>query len=176
MRTSTTTSGHRRALAFAAVACAGLATATTIAPAAASGRHHAKHAVAVRSYDHTLLSKSNHARATKSRHHVTMNDGLWKIADHYAKHLSHTDLLVHNPNLGRAVTKACPDWTTYGENIGEAPGSNPSDMFSAYMHSPEHKANILDKHYREIGSATVAITVNGVTTQWNVTDFANGCN
>jgi uncharacterized protein YkwD len=43
------------------------------------------------------------------------------------------------------------------------------------MHSPPHRANILDKHYTVLGIATVSVTRNGVTTQWNVMDFANHC-
>jgi uncharacterized protein YkwD len=43
------------------------------------------------------------------------------------------------------------------------------------MHSPEHRANILDKNYRQVGIATVKRVVDGQTTQWDVMDFGNHC-
>jgi uncharacterized protein YkwD len=41
-----------------------------------------------------------------------------------------------------------------GENIGGGPGrryGSPMAVFQGWMHSPPHRANILDRHYRDVG-------------------------
>jgi uncharacterized protein YkwD len=156
-----------------------LASVITSAPAAlaATSSHHAKSATVgtVRPYDHTLLQDANSARSGSSVHHYAMNTKLRRVALNWAKHLASQGALEHNPNLVKEVTKACPNWTTLGENVGESAGGHAGTLFSAYMHSPEHKANILDKHYTVVGIETVTVTRGGVKQQWNVMDFANHC-
>jgi uncharacterized protein YkwD len=126
-------------------------------------------------YNLSLFSHVNVARLGDARHAYRHNHGVHHIAHHWAKHLASTGYLEHNPNLVAEVTRACPHWTTLGENVGVSGGHNASRLFSAYMHSPPHRANILDKQYTILGIATVSVTRNGVTTQWNVMDFANHC-
>jgi hypothetical protein len=61
--------------------------------------------------------------------------------------------LYHNPGLAAQVTS----WKYVGENVGYGPDVN--TLFSAFMHSAEHRANILDHDFTQIGVGTV--TVNG---------------
>lgn len=160
--------------AAAAIGAPSAALATAAGPAVNHAPHHA-HAT-VRSYDKGLLKDTNGARSSHTLKHYRMNARLWKIAHTYAEHLAATGSLVHNPNLQKQVTKTCPRWTALGENIAQGLGTNPDDVFQAYMHSPEHKANLLDKHYRQVGIATVTVTdSSGNQIQWNVIDFANNC-
>jgi uncharacterized protein YkwD len=166
-------------IAVAAAASLGAA----VVPAGASASHHAsghhasgRHAAArVRSYDNHLLSHSNHARTSNHRHDYKMNPKLWKIAHRWAKHLAATGTLAHNPRLASQITKSCPSWTAIGENVGVVYGGGANQLFQAYMHSPEHRANILDPHYTKVGIATVKVTVNGQLQQWDVMDFGNHC-
>ena len=129
----------------------------------------------MRHYDSWLLSRTNKARTHRGRSKLSMNTKLWKVAHAYAEHLAKSGTLVHNPHLVTAVTKACPHWTALGENIGYEVGTKPSALFQGYWHSPPHKANLLDRSYREAGVASVQVKRGGHYVQWNVMDFANGC-
>jgi uncharacterized protein YkwD len=169
-----------RSAAIAAMAVASLAVAATPTGASASpGSHHRTHSShhrsQVRLYDLSLLVHSNTARTTDRRHHYKMNHRLWKVAHAWAKHLAATGVLEHNPKLAPDLGKACPDWTAIGENVGVVYGGSVNELFQAYMHSPPHRANILDKHYSQVGIATVKVTRNGQVEQWDVMDFGNHC-
>lgn len=166
-----------------AVAAAGLAAfvASPMGASATGAQHHTKAKAHVRhespnhAYNLSLFSHVNVARVNDARHAYKHNHRVHHIAHSWAEHLASTGYLEHNPNLVAQVTRACPNWTTLGENVGVSGGKDATRLFSAYMHSPPHRANILDKHYTVLGIATVSVTRNGETTQWNVMDFANHC-
>jgi len=160
-----------------AVAAAGLAAFVTVpGDASASGAVRQASSVSPNHYYNlSLFSHVNIARTNDSRRAYKHNHRVHRVARHWAEHLAATGYLEHNPNLVAQVTRACPNWTTLGENVGVSGGHDATQLFSAYMHSPPHRANILDKHYTVLGIATVSVTRNGVTTQWNVMDFANHC-
>ncbi|MCW3045844.1 MAG: hypothetical protein JWO74_128 [Solirubrobacterales bacterium] len=54
-------------------------------------------------------------------------------------------------------TRHSISWSA-GENIGWGSGveATPANMVAAWMASPPHRANILDRHFREIGIGVVA--------------------
>jgi uncharacterized protein YkwD len=161
-----------RVIIVAAAAAASVGAATV--PANASGHHHHP-AVTIRSYDSKMLAHSNSARAQAHAAGYTMNHKLWKVAHAWATHLAKTGVLEHNPELTAQATKACPSWTAIGENVGVVYGGSVDQLFQAYMNSPEHRANILDKQYTQVGIATVKIVRNGQVEQWDVMDFGNHC-
>jgi uncharacterized protein YkwD len=162
---------HLRITALAAVAALGLATAPAMSAAAAG--HHPPHSV--RSFDSSLLDQANLARSSVGRSHYTMNHKLWKVAHKWAEHLAATGTLAHDPKLTKNVTKACPQWTDTGENVGMVYGETADQLFQAYMADPPHRANILNKSYRQVGIATVKVERNGESQEWDVMDFANHC-
>lgn len=164
---------RRLQVAVVVAAAAAVSVGTAVLPASASGHHH--RSVAVRSYDTKMLAHSNAARAQAHTAGYAMNHKLWKVAHAWAAHLAKTGVLAHNPNLTSQVTKRCPAWTAIGENVGVVYGDSVDQLFQAYMSSPEHRANILDKHYREVGIATVKVIRNGQVEQWDVMDFGNHC-
>jgi uncharacterized protein YkwD len=131
--------------------------------------------ISIPAYDHVLLVEVNAARIQDRRHSYESSTRLAPIAHAWAKHLANHGALEHNPNLVKDVTKVCPDWTTLGENVGYSFGSNAHELFSAYMHSPPHKANILDSHYKMVSIQTYTVVRHGQVEQWNVMDFANHC-
>ncbi len=162
----------------AAVAVAPAGASATTAPHYASARISttAVHGhFRIRAYDHSLLNRVNSARAANARHSYTMIHKLHHVARLWARHLAATGVLEHNPALVADVSRVCPNWTALGENVGVEGGSNAGELFSAYMHSPPHRANILDSSYTVVGIATVTVTWHGQQTQWNVMDFANHC-
>lgn len=184
--TSRPTQLRTRLAAVAVVGVTALVTVPTgVAPAWGSGSHrhasshhgvaHSRAAVAIKSYDLSLFADVNTARTNNARHSYNHSRRVHRIARGWANHLASTGYLAHNPNLVAQITRACPHWTSLGENVGVEGGTSPAQMFSAYMNSPPHRANILDAHYTILGIATVSVTQDGATTQWNVMDFANHC-
>lgn len=182
-----TVRGQGRKLGAAALTAALLVSVPTTALAAgrhshgakarhsAKARHTASALAPVRVYDHRLLRETNHARSNYGQRRYRMNPVLWHIAHTYAEHLAKTGELIHNPALVNKVTAACPSWTAAGENIGEVTGNRPHPLFAAYMHSPPHRANLLDGSYSQVGIASVRVVEHGQTVQWNVIDFGNHC-
>lgn len=163
---------HRvRTAALAALAALGLTAAPALSADAAAHRP----PQAVRSFDTSLLGQVNSARSNAGRSHFAMNHKLWKVAHKWAEHLASTGQLGHNPKLTKQVTKACPKWTDTGENVGMVYDETVNQLFQAYMADPPHRANILDKHYKQVGIATVKVERGGQTQEWDVMDFANHC-
>jgi uncharacterized protein YkwD len=143
---------------------------------ASSTSHHKKsHNNHVRNFDHHLHHHANHARKNNGVHHYPMNHKLWKVANNWAQHLAKHGVLEHDPNLATKIGNKCPNWTDMGENVGVETGENSHQLFKAYMADPDHRANILDKHYKEVGIASVKVKVGGLVQDWDVMDFANHC-
>jgi uncharacterized protein YkwD len=61
------------------------------------------------------------------------------------------NVLYHNPYLATWLKNW--SWRILGENVGYGPGV--SSVYTAFMHSPPHKANILDRRYRSVGVGIV---------------------
>src|SRR3954451_14150499 len=70
--------------------------------------------------------------------------------------------LYHNPGL----TTQVQNWQAVGENVGEAP--TVSDIHTAFMNSPEHRSNILDHDFIQVG---VGVSVDKNGTIWVTEDF-----
>jgi hypothetical protein len=98
---------------------------------------------------------------------LTINAQLSAVAQAWANKLAAAGVLSHNPGLRTQVS----DWTVLGENVGMA-GDVPT-VQNAFMHSPEHKANILDPRYTQmgVGSATSIYPSCGCPVLWVVVDF-----
>lgn len=114
-----------------------------------------------------LASATNTARVFAGVAPLTVNAQLNAIAQAWANKLAAAGVLSHNPVLRTQVS----DWTVLGENVGMA-GDVPT-VQAAFMHSPEHKANILDPRYTQmgVGSATSIYPSCGCAVLWVVVDF-----
>ena len=122
------------------------------------------------SYASRLISLVNQARQQHGLGPLTVASGTSQVAAAWTAHLDATQSLAHNPDLRHQLeTHGSPDWTTYGENVGEGPADNPDALFQAYMNSPEHRANILNTAYRFTG---VSVVLDGKTA-WNTFDFVD---
>jgi uncharacterized protein YkwD len=77
-------------------------------------------------------------------------------------------LLYHTTNS--QFYSRVTSWSSLGENVGE--GGGVGSLQNAFMHSPEHRANVLDKSYRYLGI--------GVTTRngrmWVTVQFESSSN
>lgn len=117
-----------------------------------------------------LVTLVNEARAQHGLRSLSVAGGTSSVAASWSSHMASSSTLAHNPNLqSQLESHGSPSWTTYGENVGEGPTSSADKLFTAYMNSPEHRANILDSGYRYIGIATV---FSG-SVAWNTMDFVD---
>ena len=120
------------------VGSAGLV-ALSAAPASASGP-----------YTSNILSSVNSARASHGLRPYTLRSDLSSVAYSWSKHMAASSSLSHNPRLTSQVT----NWRFVGENVGYA--SDWKTVMAAFMQSPGHRANILDRDFTEIGIGVVA--------------------
>jgi len=72
-----------------------------------------------------------------------------QVAQRWSRQMADANRLSHNPRLTTAVT----GWRVVGENVGEGP--TVGDLDAAFMASPEHRANVLDRDYTQVGIGTV---------------------
>jgi hypothetical protein len=118
-------------------------------------------ASAVTSDASAYLARINAERVNHGLPALTMRSDLNSVAQGWANHMASAGLLSHNPNL----TSQVANWQTVGENVGEGPDVPTLD--TAFWNSPEHKANILDSSYKDVGIGTTF--ANGVL--WITVDF-----
>jgi Cysteine-rich secretory protein family len=114
-----------------------------------------------------LATATNTARVSAGFAPLTINAQLNTVAQAWANKLAAAGTLSHNPAVRTQVT----DWTVLGENVGMA--SDVPTVQAAFIRSPEHKANILDPRYTQmgVGSATSIYPSCGCPVLWVVVDF-----
>jgi uncharacterized protein YkwD len=110
-----------------------------------------KHAEATSSSEHYMVSLINSARSAYHRAGLKTNNALSDIARRWSKNMASKNRLYHNANLGTWLKDW--DWTILGENVGV--GSSVLSLHKAFMASPSHRANILDKRFKSIGVGMV---------------------
>jgi uncharacterized protein YkwD len=68
-------------------------------------------------------------------------------------------------NVGRRLKRFDYNWRVCAENIAGGSGSNarPGNIFRRWMKSRSHRANILDRRFREVGVGTHKGTYKGHT-------------
>ena len=64
--------------------------------------------------------------------------------------MARSGVLRHNPRLKTEV----PNWWSVGENVGM--GADLPDIEQAFWNSSDHRANILNAHYTDVGIATAS--------------------
>jgi uncharacterized protein YkwD len=146
--------------------CAKLVTALTMT-VAALGASTALATPALASPAGDLAAATNAARAAAGLPALQRNAQLDAVAQAWAQHLASTNVLAHNPGLRSQVS----NWSVLGENVGRA-GDIPS-VQRAFMNSPEHRANILDPRYTQmgVGAAVSTFPSCGCQQLWVVVDF-----
>jgi uncharacterized protein YkwD len=97
-----------------------------------------------------FTNRLNDAREARGLPPLTTRGTLVAVARKQAARMASTSKLFHNPNLTSDVSS----WRWVGENVGYGPDA--AAVHSAFMRSPAHKANILDKDYTEVGIGVVS--------------------
>jgi uncharacterized protein YkwD len=109
-----------------------------------------------------FIAKVNAARQANGQAPYSVMSDLTSVARGHSANMASQQSLYHNPNLTTAVA----NWQAVGENVGEGP--DVADIATAFMQSPEHRANILDHDFTQIGVG-VSVDKNGIV--WVTEDF-----
>jgi uncharacterized protein YkwD len=103
------------------------------------------------SVEDTFTAKLNYARASRGIPRLAVRSSLVTVAREQAQRMANRNTLYHNPNLTTDVT----NWRWVGENVGYGPDA--LTVHVAFMNSPGHRANILDRDYTEVGIGAVVV-------------------
>jgi hypothetical protein len=114
------------------------------------------------SMESEFVAKVNAARQANGQQPYALVSDLTSIARQHSADMARQQSLYHNPNL----TTQVQNWQAVGENVGEGPTVD--DIHQAFMNSPEHRDNILDHDFTQIGVG-VSVDSNGIV--WVTEDF-----
>ncbi|HET7530684.1 MAG TPA: CAP domain-containing protein [Mycobacteriales bacterium] len=143
-----------RLVATLALALAAGATTAAVAPAAALASAYG--------YEAQFVADMNAARQANGLAPYAVAYDLTSVARGHSEQMASQQSLYHNPGL----TSQVQNWRAVGENVGEGP--TVSDIHNAFMNSPEHRANILDHDFTQVGVG-VSVDKNGII--WVTEDF-----
>jgi uncharacterized protein YkwD len=166
---SVSTSSPRR-FAAAIVAVATFVALLVVAGPMARTAHAASYTPTTLSrFDSKLVYLINRAREARGLPRLIVVAGTTDVAHNWSCKLASSRILAHNGNLvGALENHGSANWTTYAENVGYVYGTDSArDLFRAYMNSPAHKANILARSNKFIGTWTK----KGSGFKWNTIDF-----
>ncbi len=118
---------------------------------------HAHHSVLGYATDispQVLLAETNDQRTTRHESALQINQDLMKAAQAKANDMAKRDFWSHVTPNGRQpwsfMVAAGYQYEAAGENLAYG-FSTSSQVMTAWMHSPEHRANILDGVYQDVG-------------------------
>ena len=95
--------------------------------------------------------KTNAARSNAGLHKLKLDPELSKAAKKHTYEMVNKNVLEHttSTNLRQRVT----NWSILGENVGV--GGTVSSLQTAFMNSPDHRANIMLPGFTNVGVGTV---------------------
>lgn len=106
------------------------------------------------SIDAILLRLHNEVRKSAGCGPLHLDGKLDKAAEGKADDMARYSYMSHTNHDGsffdKRITRSGYDWSTVGENIGEG-FSSPTSVMTAWIHSPEHYANIVSCKYHDVG-------------------------
>jgi len=113
----------------------------------------------------TALNAMNHDRNVNHLATLPVQAQAQAKAQAWANNLAAKGYIYHS-NLPTGYSSG---WCSLGENVGR--GGSVAQVETAYMKSPEHRANILDGRWAGVGVG-VAVSANGTT--FTVQEFYKG--
>jgi len=135
----------------AAIVVALALTAGTLLVGATAPASAATRTLTAASVEETFTAKLNHARASRGIPRLALNSDLVRVARDQAARMAARSVLYHNPRLTQDVT----NWRWVGENVGYGPDA--LTVHVAFLQSPGHRANILDRDYTQVGIGSVVV-------------------
>jgi uncharacterized protein YkwD len=131
--------------------------------------------VQAKTFDAQLIALINTARTAAKVPKLVEASGLTRLSVWWSTKLQSGTTgyqLQHNPNAWTMVTTyGASNRRSWGENVAwsSSTATSAQQIFTAYMNSPGHRANILAANYRFIGMGSVA----GAHGLFNTTEFAD---
>ncbi|HJR19959.1 MAG TPA: CAP domain-containing protein [Actinomycetota bacterium] len=107
-------------------------------------------ASALTSHESCFVNSLNAERSAVGRPKLTVKSDLVANARNHSEDMAADGTIYHNNNLSKQISG---NWWALGENVGMGPTCGA--IHDAFMASPGHKANILDKDYNQIGVGVV---------------------
>lgn len=105
-----------------------------------------------------LLAATNREREAHGLQALRWNAALAEAARRHAELMVEHQTISHQfagePSLPTRATQAGVQFSALAENVAEAP--NYQEIHNLWMHSPGHRANILDPNLTSIGIAVAA--------------------
>jgi uncharacterized protein YkwD len=105
-----------------------------------------------------LFAAANEARADQGLPPLRLDPVLSEASAQHAREMASHDAISHQfdgePELGVRAANAGAHFSVIAENVGEAPSS--PIIHDLWMHSPHHRANLLDPNVDSIGIAIVS--------------------
>jgi uncharacterized protein YkwD len=111
----------------------------------------APRAEAASSTEKQMASYINKARANHGRAGLAFSYKLSQYARKHSATMAAKNRLYHNPKLAKWLSGY--DWNILGENVGVGPSIH--SLHKAFMASPGHRANNLDKRFKQVGVGVV---------------------
>ena len=102
-----------------------------------------------------FVSKINQERASRGIPTLAVKGDLISVARRHSDRMAADGTIYHNENLAHEVGGG---WSALGENVGMGP--TVETLHNAFMASPGHRSNILDRDFNQIG---VGVTVRDDT-------------
>lgn len=104
--------------------------------------------------DHSLLESTNTERLKAKLYNLTLSTQLDNAAQSKANDMVANNYWSHNSPSGQTpysfIVKAGYNFQIAGENLAYG-FNNASDTIKAWMNSPEHRANLLNVNYKDVG-------------------------
>lgn len=137
------------------------------------------------SLNHQVLAAINTYRAENGLHTLTLATGLDRSASQHSFEMGADGYFAHTSKNGQAFWKriqhyygsAHASFWSVGENLlWASPGVDAQHAMQLWIASPEHKRNLLDPRWRQIGVSAVRVlaapgTYHGLTVTIITTDF-----
>ena len=105
------------------------------------------------SAERTLFESANRERKAQGLPALKWDDHLAAAARKHARLMAEHGSISHQfpeePSMPGRATKAGAHYSSLAENVAEAP--SPSALHEEWMHSPHHRANILDRDTDSLG-------------------------
>jgi uncharacterized protein YkwD len=113
-------------------------------PAVAGGRYTERH---------ELFDRTNGSRDAYGRADVRIDRDMSRLVRRHSAWMARTGTFKHTADPAKSYLQGV-QWHCWGENIAMSGGSM-RDVQKAFMHSPDHKANILDPCFRHVAIGVV---------------------
>lgn len=105
------------------------------------------------SYESTHAASINNHRAKHGRAKLALNKCLSDRAAIWSDAMTRAGAISHSPTFAADVAACRPTWRAAGENVGV--GNDNTGLINAFIGSPTHNQNMLEKKWREFGVGAV---------------------